>query len=212
MHRRSIVAGLALGAPLAALSSQGGTAQTPEASPAGEGNTYSLVSQVAAMDPADLLASLLATDVGHTQFEMYTDLAVSEWPADDLADFGDSVLGGALLHVAEAETDDRDSVLGAILVLESGAAASTLLDTMRGELAATTAVIPLAVAGAEGFTAVSEDNAGDAYLVVGNVLILATDAFITDGARSRPGPAAYRSTVHAMTTLNHLDKASRLGN
>jgi len=54
-----------------------------------------------------------------------------------------------------------------------------------------------------------EGKSGTASVQGGNVLVLSADALITDGARSRPGSARFRSTVPLMTVLNHLDTATR---
>jgi hypothetical protein len=56
---------------------------------------------------------------------------------------------------------------------------------------------------------VTDNENGSAILQAGNVVILATDAFLADGARVLATSAVFRSTVHAMTVLSHLDKSSR---
>jgi hypothetical protein len=132
IHRRTLAASLALGAPLLALHERSGLAQTPMAATASD--ALGLIAQITALDPADLLEALLSTEIGHTQFELFTELEVTAWTVEQVEEFGGEALGAVVIHKADAETSEPEAVIGDLIVFEPDESAASFMRQLETEM------------------------------------------------------------------------------
>jgi hypothetical protein len=203
-HRRRLLTGAAVGAPLAALGMAGsrqGLAQDALDDPLG------LAAQVAAVDPAALFEALTTADVPQMTSENFTRFTAEEWPLEEFGPTGETALGGIIVYVEGATDIYDDVVLGGYLVFESAGAARAAFDTANRN-ASVDIQVPVVIAGLPGFTGVTGDSA-DTVTLVGNIVIFAGDAFFTDGARLFASDSVFRSNVHTVSLLDHLDSVTR---
>ena len=208
MTRRTFGAGLALGIP-AALAGSSTLAQTPSASPAA-GDALGIQADVSAMAPDALLAALQAEPFRFLHGGAGATFEPQPW--DDLQDedFGADAVGGVIIVRSDGGGDSREQVLGGYAVYPDAERAGNGLATLQSSLRGEDDVLPLAFAGLEGFSGISREDANaDSYLRAGNVVVLATDIFLADGARTNRASVVFQSTVYAVSMVEHLARITR---
>jgi hypothetical protein len=205
INRRTFGAGLAVGIP-AALAGTSTFAQTPVVS----GDELGRNDAVLAKPPDALLALLLEKPFNSPYGFFGAEFDATEW--QDLAEhqYSGSAVGGVLLERSDGGGDSREQTLGGYLVYSAVESATSGLAMLEESTRSEGDVLPLAFAGAEGFTGVAKEDAyASSYLRVGNVIVLASDMFLADGARSNRASVVFQSTVYAVVMVEHLARITR---
>jgi hypothetical protein len=174
------------------------------------GDELGLSGAVLAKPPDALLALLLEKPFTSPYGFFGAEFDATEW--QDLAEhqYSGTAVGGALLERSDGGDDSREQTLGGCLVYSAVESATSGLAILEESTRSEGDVLPLAFAGAEGFTGVAREDAyASSYLRVGNVIVLASDIFLADGAHTRPVGVVFQSTIYAVAMVEHLARVTR---
>lgn len=206
MTRRSFALGSALAAS-AAVWSETTDAQTPDAKPAGGSESpLAFEGNVLAIPPEEMVTLLEREPFRAPWVELRAEfepeiLGTDEPPYDNAA-------GNIAIVRAGFGPDDQGRTLGIYVVMPGQDDAQSVFETViEPPEDAEWTVVPMAIGGLEGAQRVSVS--GEAILVVGNVLIIATDAFFTPAANTSAEAAIVRSAYNMTAMLDHLRSLTR---